>query len=307
MGDIMDASRGSNEWVPRPGDKIKRTDVHARAGGSGRGGISPSGRTPNVLIFSDPATGEQHGYFDRWMDDGCFHYTGEGQRGDQRMDKGNAAILHHKAEHRALRLFKGTGGLVEYIGEFEVDGADPWYQSDAPETGGGPIRAVIVFRLRPIDAERPSLVEVSALARPSITEVPVEQQWTEKTVVDPERELYEAERREAKLVLAFRDYLQAQGHIVTRLKIVAEGEAKPMFTDLYDKTTNLLVEAKGSVERGSFRMAIGQLADYCRFVPNAECAILVPSQPRNDLMQLAGTQRIGVVWPTKEGFQVHRA
>jgi hypothetical protein len=110
------------------------------------------------------------------------------------MDKGNAAILHHKGEHRALRLFKGTGGLVEYIGEFEVDGANPWYQGDAPETGGGPIRAVIVFRLRPIDAERPSLVEVSALARPGITEVPVEQEWTEKTVVDPEREVFRSRK-----------------------------------------------------------------------------------------------------------------
>jgi hypothetical protein len=301
----MEASTEANDWVLRPGTTIQRTDIHARYGGNPQAGFCPSRRTRNVLIFSDPAAGEQHGYFDRWMDDGCFHYTGEGQHGDQRMDKGNAAILHHKAEHRALRLFEGTGGGVEYMGEFEVDAKNSWYQSDAPETGGGPIRAVIVFRLRPLDAERPSLVEVSARARPGIIDAPVEQQWTEMAVVDPGREPYEAERREAKLVLAFRDYLQALGHVVTRLKIVAEGEAKPMFTDLYDKTANLLVEAKGSVAREPFRMAIGQLADYRRFATGAECAILVPSQPRNDLVQLAGAQRIALIWPTEKGFQVH--
>jgi hypothetical protein len=303
----MDAPKGLDEgWGLRPGDTIKRTDLHAKYGGSGRGGIGPSRQTPNVLIFSDPATGEQHGYFDRWMDDGCFHYTGEGQHGDQQLDKGNAAILHHKADGRALRLFRGTGGLVEYIGEFEIDNENPWYQSDAPETGGGPIRAVIVFRLRPVDSEPASPAEVSARARPGIAEVPLEQQWTEKTVVDPDREPYEAERREAKLVLAFRDYLQAKGHTVTRLKIVAEGEAKPMFTDLYDKTANLLVEAKGTVERGSFRMAIGQLADYRRFAADAGCAILLPSRPRTDLMRLASTQRIALIWPTGDGFHVHQ-
>lgn len=43
-----------------------------------KGGIGPSRSSPNVLLFADPATGEQHGYVDDWQEDGCFHYTGEG-------------------------------------------------------------------------------------------------------------------------------------------------------------------------------------------------------------------------------------
>jgi hypothetical protein len=44
-------------------------------------------RTPNVLLFTDPATGRQDGYWDGWVNDEVFHYTGEGQHGDQRLER----------------------------------------------------------------------------------------------------------------------------------------------------------------------------------------------------------------------------
>jgi hypothetical protein len=139
------------EWTLNPGQSIRRTELHDLFGGSRQGGISPSAKSPNVFIFSDPESGEQHGYIDSWKDDGCFHYTGEGQRGDQRMAGGNRAVLEAAEDARALRVFRGSGGEVRYEGRFELNAANPWYQADAPETGGGPIRGVIVFRLRPID------------------------------------------------------------------------------------------------------------------------------------------------------------
>ena len=73
----------------------------------------------------------------------------KGQRGDQQMKSGNAAILRHVEDRRALRLFEGAGGEITYVGEFAVDTVQPFYTTDAPETGGGPVRKVIVFRLRP--------------------------------------------------------------------------------------------------------------------------------------------------------------
>ena len=106
------------EWHVRPGDRIKRTEVHKQYGGGGQGGISPSARTPNV-ISPDPRSGEQHGYFDRWVD-GVFLYTGEGQRGDQVMKVGNRAVLEHAARGRALRMFEGTGGIVKYLVSCQV-------------------------------------------------------------------------------------------------------------------------------------------------------------------------------------------
>jgi hypothetical protein len=87
--------------------------------------------------------------------------------------------------------------------------------------------------------------------------------------------------------------LELQGHDVCRLKIVAPGEAKPRFTDLYDAATGTLIEAKGSVRRESMRMAVSQrrLPAPRRQRPQ-ELAVLVPSEPRPDLLDLVAFQEI---------------
>jgi hypothetical protein len=292
------------DWTLRPGEQIRRKQLHDLFGGGRQGGIASSRSTPNVFLFADSVSGEQHGYIDGWQDDGCFHYTGEGQRGDQQMKSGNAAILQHVEQRRALRLFDGAGGEVTYIGEFAVDVAQPFYTTDAPETGDGPVRKVIVFRLRPqsVSAKQPTS-HFSLAHRTTVTNVPVEEQFSEHMVVEPAREPYEAERREARLALAFRDYLAAQGHVVTRLQIQPAGEAKPLFSDLYVESTRLLIEAKGSVERGAIRMALGQLLDYRRFVEDAECAILLPERPRQDLVDLICSAGVGLYWQDRNQFE----
>ena len=123
--------------------------------------------------------------------------------------------------------------------------------------------------------------------------------------VAPSQEPYEAERREQKLVRALRDHLvHEKRHDVARLKIVPPGEAKPLFSDLYDATDRLLVEAKGTVERGAIRMAIGQLADYKRFVNDgpARVAMLLPERPRPDLCALLEAEGIELIFPLDGGF-----
>ena len=75
-----------------------------------------------------------------------------------------------------------------------------------------------------------------------------------------------SERREQALVLLYEKHLNACGSDVTRHRIQPPGESKPLLTDLYDKTRNNLIEAKGTGTRGAIRMAIGQLADYSRFL-----------------------------------------
>jgi hypothetical protein len=294
------------DWTLNPGDTIERVKLQAEFGGRTQGGIGPSRKTPNVFVFTDPVAGEKHGYIDAWREDGCFHYTGEGQRGDQQMKSGNKSILEHERDGRALRVFTGARGTVRYEGQFELDSQRPWYTTDAPDTDGVETRSVIVFRMRPKDVPpRPPKSKLDAVAgTPGVAEVPVEEQWTEKTFVNPSREPFETERREQKLVKAYEQYLESQGHDVCRLKIVPPGEAKPLFTDLFDKTSRTLVEAKGTVERGAIRMAIGQLADYKRFVDGGanEHAVLVPSKPRADLLQLLEAEGVTTIWPDNGSF-----
>lgn len=297
----MAMSTPAVEWDLQPGDQIERKQLHAKYGGRTQGGIGPSAKSPNVMIFTDQVAGEKHGYYDDWID-GFFHYSGEGQHGDQRMLSGNASILNHKTERRALRVFDGARGVVTYRGEFEIDADLPWYEADAPETDGGPLRKVIVFRLRAVDTEpQAPTTRLGRLlkSRPEqVIQLPLEQQLTEKTFVNPNREPYEAERKESKLLTTFGDFLRARRYEVDRHQILPPGETRPLFTDLYAKALHLLVEAKGSVTRENMRMAIGQLADYGRFLPHdTRKGILVPSKPRQDLIELATSQNCIVIWP----------
>jgi hypothetical protein len=188
-----------------------------------------------------------------------------------------------------------------------LDSEQPYYRTDAQETGDGPLREVIVFRLRPKDTDpRPPTSKLTAaLSGPNTQDVPVEQQQTEMAYVAPSHEPYEAERREQRLVLDLQAHLRRRGHSVSRKKIVPPGEARPLFTDLYDATTRTLFEAKGSVQRNAIRMAIGQLADYKRFVDDgspAHLALLVPSEPREDLKNLLAAEGIVIVHPDASGF-----
>ena len=141
-------------WPYQVGQLIKRSTLHDRMGGS-RQSDTPCRTSPNVLLFTDQASGSPHGYvFDGWVDDRdtkLFLYTGEGQRGDQELIRGNAAILNHRRDRRALRLFEGAGGSnVRYVGRFDIDEAEPYIERESPETGGGQLRRVFVFRLREI-------------------------------------------------------------------------------------------------------------------------------------------------------------
>lgn len=105
------------------------------------------------------------------------------------MKSGNAAIFSYKQDGRALRLFKGVRGEVEYLGEFETDEEQPYYTTDAPEAHNGPVRSVIVFRLRPLvkTVTRATADEVVASSN-KVKLVPIEEQYTERAFVEPGRE-----------------------------------------------------------------------------------------------------------------------
>jgi hypothetical protein len=280
-----------------PGEKIRRTELHAEYGGRRQGGISPSKVSDNVFLITDPSIGERHGYvYDGPREDDYFHYTGEGQYGDQLMVQGNRAIRDHESEHRDLQLFSASGPELTYIGQYHyVDD----YTADAPETNSGPLRSVIVFRLRQLQgiSPGPNRSKLDRLPGDPVTEIPVEQTITESTLIAGDREPYMAERREQKLVREFVAWLESQGHDICRLQLRPPQEPAPIFCDLYDKTTNTLYEAKGTVARHAIRMAIGQLADYVRLVePSPQKALLVPQQPRDDLSDLLARENIITVW-----------
>lgn len=139
----------------------------------------------------------------------------------------------------------------------------------------------------------------SPLARP----VPIERETTEPFEQRFEAATRTAYRREQALVGRLDRHLRRQGHSVSRHAITLPG-GTVVYSDLYDHTTGLLVEAKASTQRASIRMAIGQLADYARGMdprPKAR-AVLVPERPSGDLVNLLDELDIAVIWETKAGF-----
>ena len=83
---------------------------------------------------------------------------------------------------------------------------------DAPEADNGPLRSVIVFRLRPlVKTVKQATADEVVASSTKVKLVPVEEQNTEPAFAEPNREPYEAERRESRLVQAFCQISPIQG------------------------------------------------------------------------------------------------
>lgn len=125
------------------------TSVSVAAGkeASGRRALRP------WCCFTDPVSGQRHGYYDGWDDEGLYNFVGEGQTGDQTLTQRNRTILDHVAEGRSLEGFLADSTSVSYLGEFVLI---DYYFTEAHESGNlSLLRQVVVFRLRPVAGSVP--------------------------------------------------------------------------------------------------------------------------------------------------------
>jgi hypothetical protein len=314
-------------WDVEPGDYLGRQERQDLYGGATYGGIQPSVVSPNVFLYSDPAQGGNYGYqFDGWNEKGTvFYYTGEGRTGDQRMRVGNQSILGHAEAGRALRLFIADGfeagsrtARQQYVGQFDVDPERPFETETAPDQDGA-ARLVYVFRLLPVGPTLVSEKDLSVLPisdvaivaevalddeglKAFIREIDIETMSSAESAHEVLARTIVIRRLEATLVLDLQSALEARGHQVFRQQIKPAGQANPIYTDLFDSTDKILFEAKSDSSRESIRMAIGQLLDYRRFLPpETRLAVLVPTKPARDLLDLLDSVEIKAVYPDAHG------
>jgi hypothetical protein len=138
---------------------------------------------------------------------------------------------------------------------------------------------------------------------PVASEVEVEAHNTETYEVSGQTNRT-AVRREQPLVIAYKAWMERQGSKVVRHKFRPPNTPAHLFSDIYDKTRNNLIEGKADASRPSVRMAIGQLLDYRRFAPpDAKLAILTDRRPHQDLEDLLGSLEIACIWKTEDGFE----
>lgn len=101
----------------KAGGRDRRRSMHECIGGQSQGGINTPQSVKSILIFTGSA-GHKYGYVDEWIDDTTFLYTGEGQKGDMEMIRGNRAMRDHQKDGKELHLFEiETKGYVEYVGQ----------------------------------------------------------------------------------------------------------------------------------------------------------------------------------------------
>jgi len=101
-------------------------------------------------------------------------------------------------------------------------------------------------------------------------------------------------KREAELVMRFREWVNAQDRELYLFK------SPGIQCDAYEKERRNLIEAKCSMGRQHIRMAVGQLLDYSFVAREAlgDCykAILLPSKPDDAILEWLKTINISVIW-----------
>ncbi|GEM_PF-3882618 len=110
---------------------------------------------------------------------------------------------------------------------------------------------------------------------------------------------------ECELCGRFERHLRDHGRTVRRYRIRLPG-ASYIESDLADVTADVLYEAKGSADRMSVRLALGQVLDYEFHVkvehnPEIRPAILLPNHPGKDLVELLEAHGVGCVIELSSG------
>ncbi|MBF6559496.1 MAG: hypothetical protein IVW56_04315 [Candidatus Binataceae bacterium] len=192
----------------------------------------------------------------------------------------DAAVARRRG--RLSWSYAHSPGAVQYLGEFlGRDLPQPSY--DAP----------------PEPAASVQIEEV-----PILEEIPIEELNVDSATVAGALEPHDAEFRERAMVIRYAAYLRERSVRAVRYRIKLADGTGDLFCDLWDARRRNLIEAKGEVTRDSIRMAIGQLADYGRFLEPDRSAVLLPERPPRDLEDLLRHVKIGVVWePPTGGFE----
>jgi hypothetical protein len=126
------------------------------------------------------------------------------------------------------------------------------------------------------------------------------------------KKLRDRDESEIKAVLKAREVVSRRRHNVMTRRVgellpnlsMSDGEAKHYLYDIvifnYDSSgRDLLMEAKPDPDKGSLRIAIGQLFDYRRFLKNqagTDLAILTITRPPKDYVEFLQDLQITSLW-----------
>ena len=196
------------------------------------------------------------------------------------------------------RCSRGVGGHVRYVGEFVVDETVPFIWDHAPETGGGPLRTVVRFRLQPARVARQSVARETRTYRRAN-----EHPQTESA--DPfERDPNEVDRSlaaHARTQNALRDFLMKR-----RCEVWSAGPGEPDFDLAWERKGIVWVGEVKSLAPGNdarqLRLGLGQVLDYQDSMllrhPTVRAALALSAPPaERRWVDLCLRHSVVLVWP----------
>lgn len=142
-------------WPVKPGERLKRRQLHSMVGGAHQWGITSCLNGSAVLAFSNPVRARQFGYdrWEGWRTENVFHYTGQGTVGSQEVTSGaNRSLLRTQSQGKPIHLFESDRTDVTYLGEFRL-AEDPFRWEVAPDKNGN-LRQVVVFHLVHVEPDQ---------------------------------------------------------------------------------------------------------------------------------------------------------
>lgn len=174
------------------------------------------------------------------------------------------------------------------------------------ESGGDTVTRIGLLRLE--DATLQLLGSPTPIALPVRKSAPViavvapGEHGLEPVPVISKAEARIAEQIEARLVKDFREWLDPAG---TRLRgiSITTGDGARLRVDLFDTSTGTLVEAKAKPTRNYLRLAVGQLLDYRRYLPQVKSlSVLLPRRPVADLLEFLASVGVSAIWKSGDVF-----
>jgi hypothetical protein len=133
---------------------------------------------------------------------------------------------------------------------------------------------------------------------PRIVSSPENHQFDFK--VQTNAKIIHAKKVEAELLDGYTRWLERQDRKLSTIKY------NFLQCDAYEEARRNLIEAKSSVRRENIRMAVGQLLDYAfqgnKKFGNPHKAILLPSEPRSDIVDWLDSLGIKIIWREKKVF-----
>ena len=290
------------------GEPFKRNELHKIVSGSFRQGMTSCLKKNAVLLFHDKKSGIEFGY-DKWeglQADGTFAYTGQGIQGNQKLTRGNSALIKAHESAKPIYLIESNAGICEFMGEYAL-GA-PYYDIKKALDIKNNLRDVFVFNLIPVSkAKLPATHKYDDLKLAGINSLwiaPNDSEVFSKGKVFSERNI---KRIEHGLQKRFGEYLISRGHTVQKYQFKFENTKGLLEPDFWIESLQLVVEAKASSAREYVRTGIGQVLDYANLsrinTTNFKPALLLPNKPSQDLCKLIYELGILLIIESETGFE----